>query len=70
LSANKEIPEDLVDRIVKAVVDKGAQSVKARSAAGETIPAKSVEIPFCRFIPGRYATIGEIEVDAPTLLVD
>ena len=66
--ANKDLPEDLVYRIVKAVFDKRAQLVKAHSAAGETIPASISRDTFLPIHPGALRYYREIGIDIPAVL--
>jgi uncharacterized protein len=66
--ANKDLPEDLVHRIVKAVFDKHAQLVKAHSAAGETIPANINRDTFLPIHPGALRYYREIGIDVPAVL--
>ena len=66
--ANKELPEDLVYRIVKTVLDKHAQLVKAHSAAGETIPANISRDTFLPIHPGALRYYREIGIDVPAIL--
>ena len=65
---NKDLPEDLVYRIVKAVFNKHAQLVKAHSAAGETIPANISRDTFLPVHPGALRYYREIGVDVPAVL--
>ena len=66
--ANKDLPEDLVYRIVKTVFDKHAQLVKAHSAATETIPANISRDTFLPIHPGALQYYREIGVDVPAVL--
>jgi TRAP transporter TAXI family solute receptor len=66
--ANKDLPEDLVYRIVKAVFDKHAQLVKAHSAAGETISANINRDTFLPIHPGALRYYREIGIDVPAVL--
>jgi hypothetical protein len=66
--ANKDLPEDLVYRIVKAVFDKHAQLVRAHSAAGETIPANINRDTFLPIHPGALRYYREIGIDVPAVL--
>jgi uncharacterized protein len=66
--ANKDLPEDLVYRIVKTVFDKHAQLVKAHSAANETIPANISRDTFLPIHPGALRYYREIGVDVPAVL--
>jgi uncharacterized protein len=66
--ANKDLPEDLVYRIVKTVFDKHAQLVKAHSAAGETIPANINRDTFLPIHPGALRYYREIGIDVPAVL--
>jgi hypothetical protein len=66
--ANKDLPEDLVHRIVKAVFDKHAQLVRAHSAAGETIPANINRDAFLPIHPGALRYYREIGIDVPAVL--
>ena len=63
--ANKDLPEDLVYRIVKTVFDEHAQLVKAHSAAGETIPANISRDTFLPIHPGALRYYREIGIDVP-----
>jgi uncharacterized protein len=67
--ANKDLPEDLVYRIVKAVFDKHTELVKAHSAAKETIPANINRDTFLPVHPGALRYYREIGVDVPAVLV-
>jgi uncharacterized protein len=66
--ANKDLPEDLVYLIVKAVFDKRAQLVKAHSAAGETIPANINRDTFLPIHPGALRYYREIGIDVSAVL--
>ena len=66
--ANKDLPDDLVYRMVKAVFDKRAQLVKAHSAAGETIPANINRDTFLPIHPGALRYYREIGIDVPAAL--
>jgi uncharacterized protein len=66
--ANKDLPDDLVYRVVKAAFDKHAQLVKAHSAAGETIPANISRDTFLPIHPGALRYYREIGIDIPAVL--
>jgi uncharacterized protein len=66
--AHKDLPEDLVYRIVKAVFDKDTELVKAHSAAKETIPANINRDTFLPIHPGALRYYREIGVDVPAVL--
>ena len=66
--ANKDLSEDLVYRIVKAVFDKHGQLVKAHSAAGETIAANINRDTFLPIHPGALRYYREIGIDVPAVL--
>jgi TRAP transporter TAXI family solute receptor len=66
--ANKDLSEDLVYRIVKAVFDKHAQLVKAHSAAGETLPANISRDTFLPIHPGAVRYYRETGIDVPAIL--
>jgi uncharacterized protein len=66
--ANKDLPEDLVYRIVKVVFDKHAQLVDAHSAAKETIPANISRDTFLPLHPGALRYYREIGIDVPAVL--
>jgi TRAP transporter TAXI family solute receptor len=66
--ANKDLPEDLVYRIVKAVFDKNARLVKAHSAAVETTPANINRDTFLPIHPGALRYYREIGIDLAAVL--
>jgi uncharacterized protein len=66
--ANKDLPEDLVYRIVKTVFDKHAQLVKAHSAAKETVPSNINRDTFLPIHPGALRYYREIGIDVPAVL--
>jgi hypothetical protein len=66
--AHKDLPEDLVYRMVKAVFDNHARLLKAHSAAGETIPANINRDTFLPLHPGAIRYYREAGVDVPAAL--
>lgn len=66
--ANKDLPEDLVYRIVKVVFDKHAQLVEAHSAAKETLPSNIARDTFLPIHPGALRYYREIGIDVPAVL--
>jgi uncharacterized protein len=66
--ANKDLPEDLVYRIVKTVFDKHTELVKAHSAAEETIPANISRDNFLPIHPGALRYYREIGIEVPAVL--
>jgi uncharacterized protein len=60
---NKDLPEDLVYRIVKAIFDRHAELIKAHSAARETIPANINRDTFLPIHPGALRYYREIGID-------
>jgi uncharacterized protein len=66
--ANKDLPDDLVYRVVKATFDEHAKLVKAHPAAGETIPANISHDTFLLIHPGALRYYHDIGVDVPAVL--
>jgi uncharacterized protein len=66
--ANKDLPEDLVYRIVKTVFDKHSQLVDAHSAANKTVPANISRDTFLPIHPGALRYYREIGIDVPAVL--
>jgi uncharacterized protein len=68
--AHKDLPEDLVYRMVKAVFDNHARLLKAHSAARETIPANINRDTFLPIHPGALRYYRETGVEVPAALAD
>jgi uncharacterized protein len=68
--AHKDLPEDLVHRMVKAVFDNRARLLKVHSAAGETIPANINRDTFLPIHPGAVRYYREIGVEIPAALAE
>ena len=66
--AHKDLPDDLVYRIVKAAFDKHAQLVQGHSAARETIPANINRDTFMPIHPGAVRYYREVGVDLSAVL--
>jgi uncharacterized protein len=66
--AHKDLPDDLVYRIVKAAFDKHAQLVQTHSAAKETVPANIKKDTFLPIHPGAVRYYREIGFDIPAAL--
>jgi uncharacterized protein len=66
--ANKDLSEDLVYRIVKAVFDSHEQLIKAHSAAEETIPANITRDTFLPIHPGALRYYRGIGINIPAVL--
>jgi len=68
--ANKDLPDDLVYRIVKAAYDKHAQLVERHSAARETIPTNIKHDTFLPIHPGAVRYYRELGIDLPAVLAN
>jgi TRAP transporter TAXI family solute receptor len=68
--AHKDLPDDLVYRIVKAAFDKHAQLVQTHSAAKETIPANIKHDTFLPIHPGAVRYYHELGIDLPAVLAN
>jgi TRAP transporter TAXI family solute receptor len=66
--AHKDLPDDLVYRIVKAVYDNHAQLMHGHSAAKDTIPSNIVHDTFLPIHPGAVRYYREIGINVPTIL--
>jgi TRAP transporter TAXI family solute receptor len=66
--AHKDLPEDLVYKMVKTVFDNHARLLKAHSAAGETIPTNITRDTFLPIHPGAVRYYREVGVDVPEVL--
>ena len=67
--AHKDLPEDLVYRVVKAVYDNYERLVRAHSAGKETLPANVTRDTFLPLHPGAARYYREIGVALPAGLV-
>jgi hypothetical protein len=68
--AHKDLPDDLVYRIVKAAYDKHALLVQGHSAARETIAANINRDTFLPIHPGAVRYYREVGIDVPAALAD
>jgi len=68
--AHKDLPEDLVYRMVKAVFDNHARLLKAHSAAEETIPANINRDTFLPIHPGALRYYREAGIEIPAALAE
>lgn len=66
--AHKDLPEDLVYRMVKAVFDNHGRLLEAHSAAEETIPANINRDTFLPLHPGAARYYREVGIDVPAAL--
>jgi len=66
--ARKDLPDDLVYRIVKIAFDKHAELVLGHSAAKETIPANIHRDTFLPIHPGAARYYRELGIDLPAVL--
>jgi TRAP transporter TAXI family solute receptor len=64
--ANKDVPEDVVYAVTKAVLENNAQMVKGHAAAKETVLANWTRNTFLPFHPGtiRYLRKGHQRAEA------
>ena len=67
--ANKDLPDDLVYRIVKSVYENHDQLVKAHPAAKETVAANVDRDSFLPFHPGAVRYYREIGISIPDALI-
>ena len=67
--ANKDLPDDLVYRIVKSVYENHDQLVKAHPAAKETVAANVDRNLFLPFHPGAVRYYREIGISIPDALI-
>ena len=68
--AHKDLPEDLVYRMVKAVFDNHARLLNAHSAARETIPANINRDTFLPIHPGALRYYREAGIEVPAALAE
>jgi uncharacterized protein len=66
--AHKDLPDDLVYRIVKAAYDRHAQLVHGHPAAKETLPANIKRDTFLPIHPGAVRYYREVGIDIPAVL--
>jgi uncharacterized protein len=66
--ARKDLPDDLVYRIVKTAFDKHAELVQRHSAARETIPRNINRDTFLPIHPGAVRYYRELGIDLPAVL--
>jgi len=67
--AHKDLPDDLVYRVVKSVYENHDQLVKAHPAAKETIAANVGRDSFLPFHPGAVRYYREIGISIPDALI-
>jgi len=67
--AHKDMPEDLIYAIVKAVMDNNPRMVQGHSAAVETVPANATKNTFLPFHPGAARYFREKGIAIPDSLV-
>jgi uncharacterized protein len=64
----RDLPDDLVYRLVKAVFENQPRLVKATSSAGDTLPQNAVKDTFLPFHPGAVRYYREIGISIPDAL--
>jgi TRAP transporter TAXI family solute receptor len=67
--AHKDLPDDLVYGIVKAVMENHARMVQAHSAAKETVPQNIAKNRFLPFHPGAVKYFRELGIRIPDNLI-
>jgi TRAP transporter TAXI family solute receptor len=67
--AHKDLPDDLVYGIVKAVMENHARMVQAHPAAKETVPQNVAKNRFLPFHPGAVKYFRELGINIPNDLV-
>lgn len=67
--AHKDLPEDLVYAIVKAVLDNHPRMVQGHAAAVETVPANASKNAFLPFHPGAARYYREKGIQIPSALI-